>query len=161
MKVYIKHKDTIVEIIAFVLFVVFLDSIFSDSLCDNNGNILLLVTADFVFLVKYPFYVTVTVENNTLQYKKLFKNVSISLDSIYYIHCEPYKKHLRYRINESHIRLAIITDDGVTRELNDILDGEAPANDRLHKTHTDIPLVKLCDYIKEKINYSPEGGASE
>ncbi len=158
MKIYIKHEDTIVEIIAFILFFVFWIAATAVSFVVIKVIMFFLSMAVFVFLIKYPFFITVTVDDKVLQYKKFFSNVSIPLDSIYYIHCEPYayKRNFWYRFNENRIRLTIITDDGVTRQLNDILDAQALANDRLHNTHTDIPLIKLSEYLKEQINYSVE-----
>ncbi len=158
MKIYIKHEDTIVEFISFILFIGFWIAASVAPFVVIKVIMFLLSMAVFVFMIKYPFFITVTVDDETLQYKKFFSNVSIPLDSIYYIHCEPYayKRNFRHRFNENRIRLTIITDDGITRQLNDVLNAQALANDRLNNTHTDISLIKLCEFIKEQINYSVE-----
>ncbi len=126
--------------------------------------LIISLIAEIVLLIFVIIYyvrpTVVTADAEKLQYKHIL-TVTIPLKSIRNIKCEPYEHLIRYGMHQHRIRLRITTDNGNEYELNDKLDADALVNDRLYETQTDIPLMKLYEFLKEKTDYSRGIEASE
>ncbi len=110
------------------------------------------------FLVALGLYITIlvayekvpqiiTADTEKLHYKH-FSNKTIMLADIKRLVCEPYSVHSRYETFQC-IRLLIVTADDEL-ELHTIVDTNKILENKLESKETDIPLIKLYDFLKEK-----------
>lgn len=104
-----------------------------------------LYVAFLVIYEKIPH--TVTADNEQLHYKH-FSGKTISLSEIKRLTCEPYSVRTRFDTFQ-HIRLLIVTADDEL-ELNDRIDANLILNNKLRSKDTDIPLIRLYEFLKEK-----------
>lgn len=88
----------------------------------------------------------------TLRYKHIFRTHEINLSEISGISCEPYERHSRYS-SMQRIRLVIKLKNAEWDEIefNDRLNTSELVNEKLNKSTAEIPLIRLYDFLRERI----------
>ncbi len=89
----------------------------------------------------------ITADTEKLNYKH-FGNKTIMLADIKRLTCEPYSVRTRYDTFQ-HIRLLIVTADDEL-ELHVSVDANKMLENKLRSKETDIPLIRLYEFLKEK-----------
>lgn len=111
---------------------------------------LIVLTVSVGFIILYEKTPTVvTADGEAITYKHLLPAKSIMLSNIKTIACEPYEVHTRYSTVQ-RVRLCITTKDGDECELNDRINAVELVNGMLESKQTDVPLVTLYQFIKQK-----------
>lgn len=90
----------------------------------------------------------VIADNNCLKVKHLLGWKTVELSKIKEMTCEPYTVYARYSTYQ-RIRLTIITSDDEL-DINDRVNTENILNDRLEAKETDIPVIRLYEFLKER-----------
>lgn len=91
----------------------------------------------------------ITADHTHLEYKHLLGIKTVQYTDIKEITCEPYVVSSRYGTHQ-RIRLSILTYDGDEHELNDAVNTNDILQDKLEAKETEIPLIRLYDFIKER-----------
>lgn len=104
-----------------------------------------LYIAVFVAYEKKPQIVTA--DKDLLRYQH-FSSKVIRLTDIKRLVCEPYSVRSRYDTLQ-YIQLIIITADDEI-ELHDRIDANKMLTNKLEAKETDIPLIRLYEFLKEK-----------
>ena len=102
------------------------------------------------FYFKRPTVVSADTEK--LVYKHYFSSTEILLANIKELTCVPYFVNGRYS-SEQRISLTIYTEDDEL-DLNDRVDTNAVLTDKLEDKETDIPLIRLYQFLKEHTGLS-------
>ncbi len=89
----------------------------------------------------------ITADTEKLNYKH-FGSKTIMLSDIKRLVCEPYSIRTRYDTFQ-HIRLLIVTADDEL-ELHVSVDANKMIENKLRSKETDIPLIRLYEFLKEK-----------
>lgn len=120
---------------------------FSDSVGGFIFFILLCIAFGLYNYLYFKHPTVVTADSEKLIYKHHFSSTEILLTDMKEFTCEPYFVHGRYS-SEQRIRLTIYTKDDEL-ELNDHVDTNAVLTDKLEDKETDIPLIRLYQFLKE------------
>ncbi|MGN1090756.1 MAG: hypothetical protein ACI4Q6_10185 [Huintestinicola sp.] len=105
--------------------------------------------ASEVFLEKKP--TIVIADDNRIRWKHIFGVTSVKMEDITDVKCDPFKVHTRYSsYHEIRLTIKTSTEDG-EYILSDFVDPEKLVKDRLDGNDTDIPLIALYEFIKERI----------
>ncbi len=117
--------------------------------------VFLLFSAAFAayryILYKHP--AVVTADSKKLVYKQLFSSVEILLADIENLSCESYSVSHRYSYDDRRVRLTICTKDDEL-QLNDEVDVSTVLTDKMEDKETDIPLIRLYQFLKERTELS-------
>ena len=113
-----------------------------------------------VFLVAFVLYryllfkhpAVITSDTEKLVYKQRFSSIEILLADIKNLSCEPYSVDHRY-YHDQRVRLTICTKDDEL-ELNDHVDMDTVLTDKMEDKETDIPLIRLYQFLKEHTELS-------
>ncbi len=89
----------------------------------------------------------VVADNKCLKVKHLLGWKTVELSKIMKMTCEPYTVHTRYSAYQ-RIRLTVITSDDDELDINDSVNTENILNDRLEAKETDIPVIRLYEFLK-------------
>lgn len=89
----------------------------------------------------------ITADKDHLNYQH-FSSKSINLSDIKRLVCEPYSVRSRYDTLQ-YIKLIIVTADDEL-ELHDRIDANKMLTNELESKETDIPLIRLYEFLKEK-----------
>lgn len=111
----------------------------------------LVSTALYIgFIVVYEKIPTVIIaDDKLLKTKHLLGWKTVELSKIKTLTCEPYTVRARYS-SLQRIRLNIIAEDDVELELTDSVNTEDILNDKLKSKETDIPIIRLYDFLKKR-----------
>ncbi len=107
------------------------------------------LTAFFIYLSQRP--TAVWSDGESLHWKHLFREHSISLAEMTDVRCEPYSVHSRYGTYQ-RISLTLYTDSE-TGEIvfTDSVNAGDLIDEKLGKTKAEIPLLQLNNYLREKL----------
>ena len=102
------------------------------------------------FAVVYEKVPTVIIaDDKLLKTRHLLGWKTVELSKIKTITCEPYTVRARYS-SIQRIKLSITADEDVELELTDDVNTENILNDKLNSKETDIPIIRLYDFLKSR-----------
>ena len=91
-------------------------------------------------------------DGNILRYKHILKEHEIKLSDIKSVHCDPYEVRIWYSTQQRiMLRIKFKDEDRDYIEFNDKLDSAGMLDEKLGRKKSDIPLLKLYEYLKEKV----------
>ena len=102
------------------------------------------------FVVVYEKVPTVIIaDDKWLKTRHLLGWKTVELSKVKTITCKPYTVRARYS-SIQRIKLSITADEDVELELSDSVDTEVILNDKLKSKETDIPIIRLYDFLKKR-----------
>lgn len=119
---------------------------------------LILFLISFIAVIAFSaiYYKRPTVVNadtEKLRYRHIFGEHTIPYSDIKKIVCEPYTVRERYTSTQ-RIKLVITLNNDDEYELNDCVNTEDMISDRLKNRETDIPLMRLYEFILQHTEVS-------
>ena len=147
-----RHESYLHSFLSIAGWVVLLFFLIFIKLSPFTGDLLVFLLLCISFgLYNYLYFkhpTVVTADSEKLIYKHHFSSTEILLTDMKEITCEPYFVHGRYT-SEQRIRLTIYTKDDEL-ELNDHVDTNAVLTDKLEDKETDIPLIRLYQFLMKQ-----------
>ena len=111
--------------------------------------LLLFCSAEGIYIYeKRP--TVIKADSDHIEYTHIAGVTSIKYSEIKNISCEPYETHTRYS-SQQRIRLTIYMNNGEEYELNDAVNTSEMIKEQMNGRETDIPLIKLYEFLKEAL----------
>lgn len=101
----------------------------------------------------YSIHTVITADDEKIEYKHLLPPKQIKLSDIQQINCEPYTTRSRYGTYQ-RIKFSVTVHDGETYEFNDQVNTNTLLTDRLQDKQTDVPIIKLYEFVAEKKGFN-------
>lgn len=150
------HQRIFLHIFAVVsvsLYVLIFSLVFTETELGCVASFVLLLAVVLVYGVYYDKTPTViSCDGNVLRYKHILKEHEIKISDIKSVHCDPYEVRIRYSTQQRiMLRIKFKDEDREYIEFNDKLDSAGMLDEKLGRKESDIPLLKLYEYLKEKV----------
>lgn len=147
-----RHESYLHSFLSIAGWVVLLFFLIFIKLSPFTGDLFVFVLLCIAFgLYNYLYYkqpTVITADSEKLIYKHHFSAIEILLADMKEITCEPYFVNGRYH-SEQRIRVTVYTKDDEL-ELNDRVDTNAVLTDKLEDKETDIPLIRLYQFLMKQ-----------
>ena len=145
----------IFAVVSVSLYVLIFSLAFTETELGYVASFVLFLAVVLVYAVyddKIP--TVISCDGNILRYKHILKGHEIKLSDIKSVHCDSYEVRISYS-TQQRIMLRIRLKDEEREykyiEFNDKLDSVGMLDEKLNRKESDIPLLKLYEYLKEKV----------
>ncbi len=145
----------IFAVVSVSLYILIFSLAFTETELGYVASFVLFLAVVLVYAVyddKIP--TVISCDGNILRYKHILKEHEIKLSDIKSVHCDLYEVRMWYS-TQQRIMLRIRLKDEEREykyiEFNDKLDSMGMLDEKLGRKKSDIPLLKLYEYLKEKV----------